>query len=369
MDRRSFLTACAACALPAVGQASGLSSASPDSRFIAEAAFYEKLPYKKTKCKLCPRECVIDDRERGYCGVRENRGGTYYTLVHSRVAAAHIDPIEKKPFFHFYPGSVAFSIATAGCNVNCKMCQNWDISQSRPEQVRSLYLPPDQAAAAAKQNGCPIIAYTYSEPVVFYEYMTAVAEAARAQGIKSAVVTGGFIQQEPLKKLCRNVDAVKVDLKAFSPKFYKDIVNGDIKPVLDALVTLRAQGMWTEIVYLVIPTLNDGDQEFIGLAKWVKAELGPDVPVHFTQFHPEYLLKNLPPTPVATLDRAKAAADAEGLHYVYVGNVPGHPAENTYCPHCRRKVVERVGFTIASIDIVKGSCRFCHQPIAGVWGT
>jgi len=253
--------------------------------------------------------------------------------------------------------------------VNCKMCQNWDISQSRPEQVRSLYLPPDQAAAAAKQNGCPIIAYTYSEPVVFYEYMTAVAEAARAQGIKSAVVTGGFIQQEPLKKLCRNVDAVKVDLKAFSPKFYKDIVNGDIKPVLDALVTLRAQGMWTEIVYLVIPTLNDGDQEFIGLAKWVKAELGPDVPVHFTQFHPEYLLKNLPPTPVATLDRAKAAADAEGLHYVYVGNVPGHPAENTYCPHCRRKVVERVGFTIASIDIVKGSCRFCHQPIAGVWGT
>ena len=375
MDRRAFLrTSVAACACPAlaaspVGQASGLSPASPDARFIAEAAFYEKLPYKKTRCKLCPRECVIDDRERGYCGVRENRGGTYYTLVHSRVAAAHVDPIEKKPFFHFHPGSVAFSIATAGCNVNCKMCQNWDISQSRPEQVRSLYLPPDRAAAAAKQNGCPIIAYTYSEPVVFYEYMTAVAEAGHGLGIQSAVVTGGFIQQEPLKKLCRLVDAVKVDLKAFSPKFYKDIVNGDIKPVLDALVTLRAQGMWTEIVYLVIPTLNDGDREFAGLAKWVKAELGPDVPVHFTQFHPEYLLKNLPPTPVATLDRAKAAADAEGLHYVYVGNVPGHPAENTYCPRCRRRVVERVGYTIASIDIQKGSCRFCHQPIAGVWGT
>jgi pyruvate formate lyase activating enzyme len=362
MDRRAFLKASAACALPAF-------AAESDARFIAEAAFYEKLPYKKTRCKLCPRECVIDDRERGYCGVRENRGGTYYTLVHSRVAAAHIDPIEKKPLFHFHPGAAAFSIATAGCNVNCKMCQNWDLSQSRPEQVRSIYLPPDQVAAAAKSNACPVIAYTYSEPVVFYEYMTAVADAGRAQGIKSVVVTGGFIQREPLQKLCRHVDAVKVDLKAFSPQFYKDIVNGDLKPVLDTIVTLRAQGMWTEIVYLVIPTLNDGDKEFSGLSKWVKAELGPDVPLHFTQFHPEYLLKNLPPTPVATLDRAKAIADAEGLHYIYVGNVPGHPAESTYCPRCRRKVVEREGFEIVSMNIQKGSCRFCHQPIAGVWGT
>ncbi len=366
MHRRTFLMSACAASLQSRDREAAVSS---DARFIVEAAFYEKLPYKKIKCKLCPRECVIDDRERGYCGVRENRGGTYYTLVYSRVAAAHIDPIEKKPFFHFYPGSAAFSIATAGCNVNCKMCQNWDISQSRPEQVRSIYLPPAQAASAAKQNGCPVIAYTYSEPTVFYEYMSAVAGAARAQGIKSAVVSGGFIQQEPLKKLCPHIDAMKVDLKAFSPKFYKDIVNGELKPVLDALVTLRAQGMWTEIVYLVIPTLNDGDEEFRGLAKWVKAELGPDVPLHFTQFHPEYLLKNLPITPIVTLDRAKAIADAEGLHYVYVGNVPGHPAECTYCPRCRRKIVDRQGFTIASMDIVKGSCRFCHQPIAGVWGT
>ncbi len=360
MDRRSF------CAL-ALGGALG--PAGEDSRYIAEAAFYEKLAHKKIKCKLCPRECVIDDRERGYCGVRENRGGTYYTLVYSRVAAAHIDPIEKKPFFHFHPGAAAFSLATAGCNVNCKMCQNWDISQVRPEQVRSLYLPPDRTAVAAKDNRCPVIAYTYSEPVVFYEYMTAVADAAHAQGIKSVVVSGGYIQQEPLKKLCRHVDAVKIDLKAFSPKFYKDIVNGDLKPILDTLVTLRAQGTWTEIVYLVIPTLNDSDKEFIALAKWVKANLGPDVPIHFSQFHPEYLLKNLPVTPVPTLERAKAACDAEGLHYVYVGNVPGHPAESTYCPRCRKRVVERAGFTIVSMNIQKGSCRYCRQPIAGVWGT
>ncbi len=366
LDRRAFLKTAlpplAACAFPAL-------AAESDARFIAEAAHYEKLPYKKIKCKLCPRECVIDDRERGYCGVRENRGGTYYTLVYSRAVAVHIDPIEKKPFFHFHPGAMAFSIATAGCNVNCKMCQNWEISQVRPEQVRDIYLPPDQVAAGAKANRCPVIAYTYSEPVIFYEYMMAVADAGHAQGIKSAVVTGGYIQREPLTKLCRHVDAVKVDLKAFSPQFYKDIVNGELKPVLDALATLRAQGMWTEIVYLVIPTLNDGEKEFTGLAKWVKAELGPDVPVHFSRFHPEYLLKNLPPTPVETLERAKAAADAEGLHYVYVGNVPGHPAESTYCPRCRRMVVERVGFSIGAINIQKGRCRFCQQQIAGVWGT
>jgi pyruvate formate lyase activating enzyme len=340
-----------------------------DARFVAEAAFYEKLPYKKVKCKLCPRECVVDDHERGYCGVRENRGGTYRTLVYSRVAAAHVDPIEKKPLFHFHPGTLAFSIATAGCNVNCKMCQNWEISQVRPEQVHNLYLPPEDVAAAAKQNRCRSIAYTYSEPVVFYEYMMAVAAAGHAQGIQSAVVTGGYIQQEPLTKLCRHVDAVKVDLKAFSPAFYKDIVNGELKPVLDALVTLRRQGMWTEIVYLVIPTLNDGDSEFKGLAKWVRSELGPDVPLHFTRFHPEYLLKNLPPTPVATLERAHAAAKAEGLHYPYVGNVPGHPAESTYCPRCGRVIVERVGFSIGAVNIQKSKCRFCQQPIAGVWGT
>ena len=359
MDRRAFLKTAAL--LPAA-------PAEEESRYVAEAAYYDKLPHKKIKCKLCPRECVIDDRERGYCGVRENRGGTYYTLVHSRVVAAHIDPIEKKPLFHFHPGTVAFSIATAGCNVNCKMCQNWEISQVRPEQVRATYLPPSQVARAAADNRCTSVSYTYSEPVVYYEYMVAAADAARAAGIRNAVVSGGYIQREPLKKLCRHVDAIKIDLKGFSPKFYKEIVNGDIKPVLDALVTLRAEGMWNEIVYLVIPTLNDSDAELRGLAKWVKENLGLDVPVHFTRFHPEYLLKNLPPTPLATLERAKALADAEGLHYVYIGNVPGHPAENTYCPRCKRIVVPRTGFSVGEVNIRKGKCKFCQEPIAGVWG-
>jgi pyruvate formate lyase activating enzyme len=374
-DRRTFLKLAgapclAACAAACVGLpriAFGATAPENDARFIVEAQFYEKLPYKKTRCKLCPRECVIDDRERGYCGVRENHGGSYYTLVHSRVCTAHIDPIEKKPFFHFCPGTLAFSVATAGCNVNCKMCQNWEISQSRPEQVRSNYVPPKDLANFAQQNQCPIIAYTYSEPVVFYEYMRDAADAGHALGIKSAVVTGAFIQEDPLTKLCQGVDAIKVDLKAFSAKFYKEVVNGDLKPVLDALVTMRKLGMWSEIVYLVVPTLNDSDAEFRALAQWIKSNLGVDVPLHFSRFHPEYLLKNLPPTPLETLERAKAIADSEGLHYVYLGNVPGHPAENSYCPKCHRVVIGRIGFTVTEMHLRKGKCEYCQQTIPGVW--
>ena len=360
MDRRVFLQGLA---LPCFAA----TAAESDARFTVEARFYEKLPYKKIKCKLCPRECVIDDRERGYCGVRENRGGAYYSLVYARVCAAHVDPIEKKPLFHFLPGTVAASVATAGCNVNCKMCQNWDISQVRPEQVNATFIPPKDLVAIARRQQCPSIAYTYSEPVVFAEYVLDCAEAGRAAGVKSVVISGGYIQEEPLRHLCRAVDAIKIDLKAFSEKFYKEVVNGEMKPVLNALVAIRQQGVWSEIVYLVIPTLNDSDPEFRALAKWVKAELGPDVPLHFSRFHPDYLLKNLPPTPLPTLERAKAVCDAEGLHYVYIGNVPGHPAESTWCPKCRRVVVERAGFTVRAIHLDGGKCRFCHQSIPGVW--
>ena len=368
MDRRAFLkTASLPCLAACAAESAPAAPAANDARFTIEARFYEKLPYKKIKCKLCPRECVIDDHERGYCGVRENRGGTYYSLVYSRVCSAHVDPIEKKPFFHFLPGTMAFSIATAGCNVNCKMCQNWEISQSRPEQVENTYLPPKSVPALAQRNNCVSIAYTYSEPVVFCEYVLDTAEAGRAAGVKSAVVSGGYIQEEPLKQLCRRVDAIKIDLKAFSEKFYKEVVNGELKPVLNTLVAIRKQGTWNEIVYLVIPTLNDSDQEFKSLARWVKTELGPDVPLHFSQFHPEYLLKNLPPTPVATLERAKAICDAEGLHYVYIGNIPGHPAESTYCPKCRRVVVERAGFAVRAMHLNRGKCKFCQQVIPGVW--
>jgi pyruvate formate lyase activating enzyme len=383
LDRRSFMR-CALASGAALGSGAVLSRAGvaepaaavpsgadaetgDDARFVVEAKFYQKLPNRKIKCKLCPRECAVGDKERGYCGVRENRGGTYYTLVHSRVCAAHVDPIEKKPLFHYLPGTTAFSIATAGCNVNCKFCQNWDISQSRPEQVPSHYLPPQGVAELAKQYDCPTIAYTYSEPVVFAEYLMDAADAGHAAGVRSIVVSNGYMQEDALKAAYGKMDAVKIDLKSFTESYYHDVVTGQLKPVLDSLVALRKMGKWTEIVYLVLPTLNDSDAEFRGLAQWVKANLGEDVPLHFTQFHPEYLLKNLPITPVPTLERAKAIADAEGLHYVYIGNVPGHPSQNTYCPKCRKMLVERVGFTASQVLIRKNSCPYCQQTIAGVW--
>ena len=376
LDRRSFfkctVMAGAACGLSRLGLPSvairlPVHTGEDDSRFVVEAKFYQKLPNKKVKCKLCPRECTVGDRERGYCGVRENRGGIYYSLVHSRVCAAHVDPIEKKPLFHYLPGTLAFSLATAGCNVNCKFCQNWDISQVRPEQVPAEYAPPPRIAEVARQSNCPTIAYTYSEPVVFSEYLMDAADAAHEVGVRSIVVSNGYMQEEALKTAYGKMDAVKIDLKAFSESFYRDVVVGELKPVLDTLVTLRKMGKWTEIVYLVVPTLNDTDSEFQGLARWIKTNLGVDVPVHFTQFHPEYLLKNLPITPVPTLERAKAIADAEGLHYVYIGNVPGHPAENTYCPKCRRMLVERLGLTARQILIRKGACPSCGQAIPGIW--
>jgi pyruvate formate lyase activating enzyme len=379
-DRRAFLkcaalsgaTVGAACALgrfalPLPAMAAPALSAQDDSQFTVEAKFYQKLENKKVKCKLCPRECTVGDRERGYCGVRENRGGIYHSLVHSRVCAAHVDPIEKKPLFHYLPGTLAFSIATAGCNVNCKFCQNWDISQVRPEQVPAQYAPPKAVAELAQQNRCPTIAYTYSEPVIFSEYLMDTADAGHEAGVRSVVVSNGYIQNEALKAAYGKMDAVKIDLKAFTESYYRDAVTGELKPVLETLVELKKMGKWTEIVYLVVPTLNDTDAEFQGLARWIKTNLGVDTPVHFTQFHPEYLMKNLPITPVPTLERAKAIADAEGLHYVYIGNVPGHPAQNTYCPKCRRMLVERVGFTASQMLIRKGACPFCNQAIPGIW--
>ena len=376
VDRRAFLKLaaalpCLAAALPGwlLGPKEAFALPNDDWGPPFEARYYQKLEGKAVRCKLCPRECMVSPGNRGYCRVRENRGGTYYSLSHSRLVAAHIDPIEKKPFFHFLPGSLAFSVATPGCNVNCKFCQNWEISQPRPEELRSVHVPPKELAERAKASGCPLLAYTYTEPVVFNEYVVDAAEAGHAVGLRSVVVSNGFIQQEPLKRLCQSVDAIKTDVKAFSEKYYREVVRGELKPVLDTVVTVRKHGRWSEIVYLAVPTLNDSDAEFRGLARWIKSEVGADIPVHFTRFHPLYLLTNLPPTPVETLERAKAVADAEGLQYVYVGNVPGHPAENTYCPKCRHLLIERAGFTIRQMHVQKGKCEYCKQPIPGIWKT
>ncbi|MBC7364766.1 MAG: AmmeMemoRadiSam system radical SAM enzyme [Candidatus Aminicenantes bacterium] len=332
-----------------------------------EARYYEKLPDREIKCLLCPRFCQLGDKERGYCGVRENKGGRYYTLVYGKVASLNVDPIEKKPFFHFLPGSPAFSLATAGCNLSCRFCQNWEISQMRPEQVRNINLPPEAVVTTAENQGCPVIAYTYSEPVIFYEYMYDTSLIARRKGLKNVVVSAGYINPQPLADLLKVVEAVKIDLKAFNQDFYHQYVRGELQPVLETLKQIARSPVWLEIVYLVIPTLNDHPEEIRKMCRWLKTEIGPDYPLHFSRFHPMYLIKNLPPTPVSTLEKLRQIALEEGLHYVYVGNVPGHPGENTYCPNCGKLIIERYGYAINKIEISKGKCRYCGQKIAGVW--
>jgi pyruvate formate lyase activating enzyme len=258
-------------------------------------------------------------------------------------------------------------MATAGCNVNCKFCQNWEISQARPEQIEHIDLAPSAAASRAAAAGCPSIAYTYSEPTVFFEYMYDTAVQAKRRGLKSLVVTGGHINPEPLTDLLGVVDAVKIDLKGFSEGFYKTYVRGALKPVLEAIRTVARSKVWLEIVYLVIPTLNDRPEDLREMARWVLETAGPDVPVHFTRFQPMYLMKNLPPTPISTLEAARETALAQGLRFVYIGNVPGHEAESTYCPACRRAVIQRVGYSIEAIRLRKGKCESCGTAIPGLW--
>jgi pyruvate formate lyase activating enzyme len=332
-----------------------------------EALFWEKLADNKIKCVLCPRECEVADVERGYCGVRENQGGKYQTLVYGVLCSANVDPIEKKPLFHYLPGTPAFSVATAGCNVECKFCQNWQISQYRPEQVESTSVPPAQLVAACKARQAPTIAYTYSEPVVFYEYMHDAAALGREQRIGSVMISNGYIQEQPLRQLCRQLTGVKIDFKAFTEKFYEEQCAGHLKPVLATLETLKDIGIWFELVILIIPTLNDSPDEVKEMSTWVVKNLGSDVPMHFTRFHPTYRVTNLPQTPIQTLERCRQIALDAGVHYVYAGNVPMHPSENTYCHGCQTELIRRIGFQVASNQIKDGKCPKCGTQIPGVW--
>lgn len=332
-----------------------------------EASWYRRLDEDRVECQLCPQACTVADAERGTCGVRENRGGTYVTLVHSLACSVHADPIEKKPFFHVMPGEIALSWATAGCNVECKFCQNWEISQFRPEQVKAVWLPPAAVVEAAKRAGARLTAATYSEPVVFWEYVRDAARAAHRAGLKTTVVSNGYIQPEPLREVLPLLDAIKIDLKSFRESFYTEQIRGHLKPVLEALEIIRSADVWLEIVVLLIPGMNDSEAEVRDLARWVKNNLGAEVPVHFTRFHPTYRLTDLPPTPVARLERAWKIARAQGLDYVYLGNVPGHPGENTVCPGCGEVLIRRLGFQIRDNRIPSGICPGCRRKIPGLW--
>jgi pyruvate formate lyase activating enzyme len=320
-------------------------------------------------CELCPRECVIPEGEAGDCRVRVNIDGRLRASTYGRPSAMHIDPMEKKPLYHFHPGSPVFSIATAGCNLHCLNCQNWQLSQRGGEEMEQIYrADPPQLIELAKENGCESIAYTYSDPIVFYEYVRDSSELARQVGLHNIFITAGYINREPLRRLCRVLDATNTDLKAFDDRFYREVNGGTLKPVLDALVTFREEGVWLEVTNLIIPTLNDDLSMIRRMAKWIRDELGEGTPLHFSRFHPQYRMRNLPPTPGETLDRARQEAMNAGLQYVYVGNVLGHVGNSTYCPEDGTLLIGRVGFHITENNLTPdGRCPSCNRPIPGVW--
>jgi pyruvate formate lyase activating enzyme len=330
------------------------------------ARYYIKADENSLMCTLCPRRCVIPSGGRGFCKVRQNTDGTLYSLVYAKPCAVHIDPVEKKPLFHVLPGTNAFSIATAGCNLACKFCQNWQISQSAPEDVRYIEMPPDEVVRAAKNSGSYSIAYTYSEPTVFYEYMIETARLAKEAGILNIMHSSGFINEEPLRELCGYLDAANIDLKG-SDKFYTDFCMGTRQDVLNALKVLKQEGVWIEITYLLIPTLNDSAEYIKETALWIKENLGVDTPLHISRFWPMYKLRNLPSTPVETLFNAHDIAVSSGLNYVYIGNVPGAKFESTYCPYCGKVLIKRTGYHIDECNIRNSRCIFCDNKIPGIW--
>lgn len=319
------------------------------------------------QCTLCPHRCIIADGERGICRVRENRAGRLYSMVYGNPCALNVDPIEKKPFYHFLPSATAFSLATAGCSLRCLYCQNWDISQLTPEETKNVDLPPQAVVAAAQRYQAPIIAYTYSEPTVFYEYMLATSQLARPAGLLNAVISAGFINPEPLGELCQTVDAIKIDLKGYDQDFYRQVCGGELEPVLQAIQTVYQAGVHLEIVNLVVPSLNDSLEQLQALARWLAHNVSPDVPLHFSRFQPQYKLNHLPATPVETLNTAQEIALAEGMRFVYVGNVAGHPGNHTYCPACARPIITRQGFSVTSYHVQDGKCGYCGEAIPGVW--
>jgi pyruvate formate lyase activating enzyme len=351
----------------AIGLASGRGKGGPGFTSPRVASYWEALDGGRVRCGLCPRRCVVPDGGRGYCEVRENRGGTYYTLTYGNPCAVHIDPIEKKPFNHFLPGSKAFSIATAGCNLDCKFCQNWQISQVRPEQLDNYSLIPEDVVDEAVANGCQSIAYTYSEPTIFYEYMLDCAKLAHERGLRNVYHSNGYIMPEPLHELCPYLDAANIDLKGFTEDYYEDMSDATLAPVLRTLTILHDEGVHLEITTLVVPGRNDGPDDIRAMCRWIHENLGDDVPLHFSRFHPLYKLRNLPPTPLERLDRAREIAKEEGLKYVYIGNVPGHDASNTYCPECGSELIHRVGYSVEITGLKDGRCANCGAVIDGVW--
>jgi pyruvate formate lyase activating enzyme len=336
---------------------------------MKEALYYRKTDERKktVSCELCPRGCTLSDGQSGFCRARKNVNGTLYALGYALPCAIHIDPIEKKPFYNALPKSLSFSIASAGCNLRCKFCQNWQISQVSPLETTNQYAPPQKIAALSKENNCKSIAYTYTEPTNFYEYMMDTAKAAHKSGLLNVYHSNGYINPEPLRELCKHLDAANIDLKGFSQAFYREVCEADLGPVLETLKILKHAGVWVEITNLVIPGHNDNAEMVVKMCEWIKNNLGPDVPIHFSRFFPLYKMTAIEPTPVSTLEKVHEIAVKTGLHYAYIGNVPGHHSDNTYCPSCKKMLIKRAGYSILEINIKGGKCIFCGEVISGLW--
>jgi pyruvate formate lyase activating enzyme len=333
---------------------------------LHEARWYHRQEGERVHCHLCAHHCVIADGKLGICQVRQNQGGTLYSLVYGRTIAQHVDPIEKKPLFHYYPGSTAFSIATPGCNFRCTFCQNADISQMPREQhlIMGEEVTPAQIVRTAQRAGCRSIAYTYTEPTVFSEYALDVAVEAHAAGLGNVYVTNGYMTQTLLDDLHPYLDAANVDLKAFRDEFYREMCGARLGPVLDSLRALKRLGVWVEVTTLLIPGANDDPGELRDLAGFIASDLGPETPWHVSRFHPTYKLTDRPPTPPATIELAASIGREAGLHYVYMGNLPGH-GETTRCHNCGQAVIERYGFSIQANRLLAGKCPQCQTPAAG----
>jgi len=331
-----------------------------------EAMWYKKIVDGSVQCELCPFRCIIEPGERGICGVRANISGKLRALTYGKPVAIHIDPIEKKPLFHFLPTSNSYSIATVGCNLACNFCQNWTISQTAPEDTKPYSLTPREIVNQAIMKGCSSISYTYSEPIIFYEYMYDISVLAHKAGLKNVFVTCGYINEKPLRQLAKVLDAANVDLKG-PESFYREFTKSSRKPVLRTLKILQEEGVWIEITNLIIPNANDDPEDIRKMCIWIAESLGVDVPLHFSRFHPNFKLTDRPPTPRKTLEMAREIALDVGLLYVYIGNVPGTEGEDTYCPITGEKVIDRMGFWVTDYKLDSNGRTPAGAIIPGVW--
>lgn len=319
------------------------------------------------QCELCPKGCIVGPGQSGDCRIRVNRDGIMTAVTYGFPCSLHVDPMEKKPLYHFLPGTGILSLATVGCNLHCRNCQNWEISQRNPEDAEVFPLPPEALPALARRQGCPSVAYTYTDPAAYYEYALDACRLCREAGLKNVLVTAGYIREEPWRELCRVVDAANIDLKGMTDEFYRSVCDGTLQPVLEALVLAKSLGVEVEVTNLVIPTLNDRDEDLGALVRWVKEHLGAETPLHFSRFHPQYQMRHLPPTPEATLRKAFQLARAEGLAHVYVGNVDLPEGRHTICAGCGAVLIRRSGYVILENRLQNGQCPECGKELYGKW--